>query len=288
MRGSNSITVTADDIRPKNDPGTLVDLAGRMEIEARTAIQHGLLKDLGADGFGATEDTIVSDPNDQPEPEDPATLQEAFLHWQQGYVLHISGNYHEAIASFRRSIEAYPTAEGHTFLGWSLSHLGRVDEAIAECKKAIAVDPDYGNPYNDIGAYLIELGKADEAVPWLEKAMGAKRYCCYEYPHANGDRPLPRWLCLQAPPPRAGTPRTAKPPRQGAWRCGHGLKRTREMDSAVGCRSREAPDGTSSRPKTLARSRVARLRVEGENGLGAPVSGRSLRSARQIASAAIQ
>ncbi len=44
------------------------------------------------------------------------------------------------------------------------------------------------------------------------------------------------------------------------------------MDSAVGCRSREAPDGTSSRPKTLARSRVARLRVarsrvEGEKGL---------------------
>ncbi len=122
------------------------------------------------------------------EPEDPATLEEAYLHWQQGYVLHAYGDYHEAVASFRRSIEAYPTAEGHTFLGWSLSHLGRVDEAIAECKKAIAVDPDYGNPYNDIGAYLIELGKTDEAVPWLEKAMGAKRYCCYEYPHANRGR----------------------------------------------------------------------------------------------------
>ncbi len=122
------------------------------------------------------------------EPEDTATLEEAYLHWQRGYVLHAYGNYHEAVASFRRSITAYPTAEGHTFLGWSLSHLGRVDEAIAECKKAIAVDPEYGNPYNDIGAYLIELGKADEAVPWLEKAMGAKRYCCYEYPHANRGR----------------------------------------------------------------------------------------------------
>ncbi len=122
------------------------------------------------------------------EPEDTAPLEEAYLHWQRGYVLHAYGDYHEAIASFRRSIEAYPTAEGHTFLGWSLSYLGRVDDAIAECKKAIAVDPEYGNPYNDIGAYLIELGKADEAVPWLEKAMGAKRYCCYEYPHANRGR----------------------------------------------------------------------------------------------------
>ena len=130
----------------------------------------------------------VASPLRAAESEGSATLQEAYLHWQRGYVLHLYGSYHQAIASFRRSIEAYPTAEGHTFLGWSLSHLGRVDEAIAECKKAIAVDPDYGNPYNDIGAYLIELGKADEAVAWLEKAMGAKRYCCYEYPHANMGR----------------------------------------------------------------------------------------------------
>ena len=89
------------------------------------------------------------------EPKDSAKLEEAYRYWQQGYVLHIYGNYHEAIANFRRSIDAYATAEGHTFLGWSLSHLGRVDEAITECKKAIAVDPDYGNPYRaNAKAYL--------------------------------------------------------------------------------------------------------------------------------------
>ena len=32
------------------------------------------------------------------------------------------------------------------------------------------MDPDFGNPYNDIGAYLIEMGRLDEAIPWLEKA----------------------------------------------------------------------------------------------------------------------
>ncbi len=109
----------------------------------------------------------------------------AYALWEQGYVLHLTGRYREAVDSFRKSIAILPTAEGHTFLGWSLSMLGRLEEAIAECHKAIALDPDYGNPYNDIGVYLIDLDRPDEAVPWLEKAISAKRYCCYQFPHYN-------------------------------------------------------------------------------------------------------
>ena len=58
----------------------------------------------------------------------------------------------------------------------------------SECKNAIAIDPDFGNPYNDIGVYLIELDRSDEAIPWLEKAMRSKRYCCYQFPHFNRGR----------------------------------------------------------------------------------------------------
>jgi hypothetical protein len=36
--------------------------------------------------------------------------------------------------------------------------MGLTDDAITECHHAIEVDPDFGNPYNDIGAYLIEQG----------------------------------------------------------------------------------------------------------------------------------
>lgn len=111
--------------------------------------------------------------------------ERAELLWQQGYAFHILGAYEYAIVLFERSIETQPTAEGHTFLGWSLSHVGQIEEAIAECKKAIAIDPDFGNPYNDVGVYLIELGRLDEAVPWLKKAMVAERYCCYQFPHFN-------------------------------------------------------------------------------------------------------
>ena len=60
-----------------------------------------------------------------------------------------------------------------------------LDEAIAQCKKAIELDPDYGNPYNDIGVYLLSLGRPDEAVEWFQRALQAERYCCYEYAHFN-------------------------------------------------------------------------------------------------------
>ena len=117
-------------------------------------------------------------------------LDKAVAFWRQGYALHLMGAYDDAIDLYQRSIEIQPTAEAHTFLGWSFSHIGRTEAAIAECKKAIPLDPDFGNPYNDIGVYLIDLGRLDEAIPWLEKAMRAKRYCCYQFPHYNFGRIL--------------------------------------------------------------------------------------------------
>ena len=116
--------------------------------------------------------------------------QRAEVQWQAGYLLHTLGDYPRAIESFRASIDARPTAEAHTFLGWSLSHLGRIEEAIAQCRIAIQVDPDFGNPYNDIGVYLMALDKSAGAIPWFEKAIAAKRYCCYQFPHFNLGRVL--------------------------------------------------------------------------------------------------
>jgi len=116
--------------------------------------------------------------------------QRARLQWEAGYILHMMGDYHRAIELFQASIKSRPTAEGHTFLGWSLSHIGKTREAIEQCKIAIQIDPDFGNPYNDIGVYLIDMGKADEAVPWLEKAIASKRYCCYQFAHSNLGRVL--------------------------------------------------------------------------------------------------
>jgi tetratricopeptide (TPR) repeat protein len=105
--------------------------------------------------------------------------------FQAAYEAQMRGELDEAAGLYKESIEAYPTAEAHTFLGWTYSFMGLSDEAIEECRVATEVDPDFGNPYNDIGAYLIEQGNLYGAIPWLKRAMLATRYECYFYPHFN-------------------------------------------------------------------------------------------------------
>ena len=108
--------------------------------------------------------------------------------FRQAYEHQVQGCLDEAIAGYQRSLDLHPTAEAYTFLGWAYSYQGRYGEAIQECLRAIDVDPDFGNPYNDIGAYLIELGQLDQAVPWLRKAAAAKRYDSRCFPHFNMGR----------------------------------------------------------------------------------------------------
>lgn len=111
--------------------------------------------------------------------------QQAIEIWQRAYTHQMQGDLDEAIRLYRESITLHPTAEAHTFLGWTYSFQGRLDEAIAECHKAIAADPDFGNPYNDIGVYLMQQGDLDAAIPWLEKAKRAPRYEPRQFPYMN-------------------------------------------------------------------------------------------------------
>ena len=106
-------------------------------------------------------------------------------HFRKAYELQMAGEYQQAIEFYTKSIEAYPTAEAYTFRGWTYSFLGDYERAIAECRAAIQMDPEFGNPYNDIGAYLIEQGKWEEAIPWFKQAMEAKRYEARCYPYFN-------------------------------------------------------------------------------------------------------
>ena len=111
--------------------------------------------------------------------------QRALELWHKAYELQMKGDLEAAIERYRESIAVYPTAEAHTFLGWTMSFQGRLDDAIEECRRAIEVDPDFGNPYNDIGVYLMQRDKLDEAIPWLEKAKQARRYEPRQFPFMN-------------------------------------------------------------------------------------------------------
>jgi Tfp pilus assembly protein PilF len=105
--------------------------------------------------------------------------------FQEAFAAQMAGDYDRAVEFYLESLTLHPTAEAYTFLGWTYHFQGKIEEAIAECKHAIEIDPDFGNPYNDIGAYLIDLDRFDEAIPWLEQAMTAKRYEPRHFPYFN-------------------------------------------------------------------------------------------------------
>src|SRR5678816_398885 len=112
-------------------------------------------------------------------------LEQASRLFHEAYRKQMNQELDAAVELYRKSIEIFPTAEAHTFLGWTYSFMGRLDDAIAECRKAIETDPTFGNPYNDIGAYLMQKGMIDEAIPWFERALEAPRYESYCFPHMD-------------------------------------------------------------------------------------------------------
>jgi Tfp pilus assembly protein PilF len=111
--------------------------------------------------------------------------KEAKQRFQDAFAAQMAGDYDRAVELYLGSLALHPTAEAYTFLGWTYHFQGKIEEAIAECRRAIEIDPEFGNPYNDIGVYLIDLGRHDEAIPWLEQAIKAKRYEPRHFPYYN-------------------------------------------------------------------------------------------------------
>ena len=111
--------------------------------------------------------------------------KDPYDYFREAYELQLQGKIDEAIALYKQSIDLHPTAEAHTYLGWAYSFKKDYFSAIDECKRAIDINPDLGNAYNDIGAYYIELDDLDSAVTWLEKALESTHYDSFCYPHYN-------------------------------------------------------------------------------------------------------
>ena len=98
------------------------------------------------------------------------------------------GNHSQARDMFRRSADLWLTSEALTYWAWMEHQLGQTGYAMDLCAQAIAVDPEFGNPYNDLGSYLVAQGRVDEAIPWFEKAKVAKRYGPRQFPYMNMGR----------------------------------------------------------------------------------------------------
>jgi tetratricopeptide (TPR) repeat protein len=73
------------------------------------------------------------------------------------------GKFDEAVAEFRQSLRLNPDSAPTQYnLGFALSVRGRRDEAIAAFQDALRIDPDYAQAHNNLGA-LLQLGGHPEA-----------------------------------------------------------------------------------------------------------------------------
>ncbi len=121
---------------------------------------------------------------------DLALLMEAEEYRLMGQDRQEAGDVDDAAAYYQMSLDLYPTAEAYVALGWVRGTRGEWEAAIAECRKAVALDPDLGNAYNDIGVYLERLGRRDEALEWLDRALAAPINDCRHYPWYHRGRIL--------------------------------------------------------------------------------------------------
>lgn len=106
----------------------------------------------------------------------------------QGHEAIYHKKFADALDRFTKALNYKETAEAINLIGWSHSLLGQIDKAKQYCLKAIEKDPNYGPPYNDLGTYLLNEGKMEEALKWFHLAKKSINYQNREYPYINAGR----------------------------------------------------------------------------------------------------
>ena len=89
-----------------------------------------------------------------------------------GSTLQQLGRLEQAEASYKRAIALRPNlAAAHYFLGTTLHDLGKLDEAEASYRNSIAHNPNVPGAYISLGILLRNTGRSEEAEPIYRKAI---------------------------------------------------------------------------------------------------------------------
>jgi len=95
----------------------------------------------------------------------------ASAHFNLAVAMVQAGDLEEAESHYRQALPGRPTAETHNGLGYVLSRQDKTDEAIAEFRKAVEVDPKYTPAYNNLAEALVRQGKLQEAADYYRRSL---------------------------------------------------------------------------------------------------------------------
>jgi tetratricopeptide (TPR) repeat protein len=85
-----------------------------------------------------------------------------------------AGKLPEAERHYRKALPGRPTAETHNGLGYVLARQNRTDEALAEYRTAIDIDPSYTPAYNNLADALARAGNLAEAEDAYKRSLAVK------------------------------------------------------------------------------------------------------------------
>ena len=103
----------------------------------------------------------------------------------RGHRLVAAGDLRGALQRFVEAASLKRSADALTYQGWMHSLLGDADRAESLCLDAIRLDPEFGNPYNDIGTICLQRRDVPSAIEWFERAKRARRYEPRHFPFMN-------------------------------------------------------------------------------------------------------
>ncbi len=107
----------------------------------------------------------------------PAALSpnDAEAHYRLGNALRDRGRLVEAEASYRRAVAIKPDyAEAHNNLGNILQRQGRSNEAEASFRRVLAIRPNFALAHNNLGNILRQQGRTNEAEASYRRALALK------------------------------------------------------------------------------------------------------------------
>ncbi|HZU90994.1 MAG TPA: tetratricopeptide repeat protein [Stellaceae bacterium] len=107
----------------------------------------------------------------------------ALAHFAKGFLHRARGRHELALAAFRQTLEHNPHFTGaHAQAGAELMNLGRPQEALPHIERAIELDPNSsfrGMFYWNMGRILFLLAQYGDAIPWLEKSIAVQKDLWY-------------------------------------------------------------------------------------------------------------